>query len=305
LISTRRLKVLSLALLMSGGTVVLTQQWLQGAVRQAQVEARAKATPTTPVAANRVLVAARPLSAGTILKADQLRWQAWPADAATGAYLTDANTRLDQVAGSVARTGLDAGEPLTAARVVQPGDRGFMAAVLQPGYRAVTVNVSASSGVAGFVLPGDRVDVILSRPLDAGSGAGAKRFVGETVLTDVRVLGMDQRSTGAKDEKKDVIVPQTATLEVTPKGAEVIAVTRQLGELSLSLRSLADTDVAVPQDRHVTRTYDHEATQTAGLRVAASRPATPERRAPAMQVMVIRGSESTGVGAASAQGGTP
>jgi pilus assembly protein CpaB len=288
LLSARRLKFLSLALLMSGATVVLTQQWLAGAVRKAQADARASA-PSAVAPARHVLVAKGPIPAGTILKPEQLRWQSWPADTPTGAYLTEASTRIDQLNGAVVRTALAAGEPLSASRVAYPGDRSFLAAVLRPGYRAVTVNVSPASGVAGFVLPGDHVDLILSRTLD--QAAGQKHFVSETVLTDVRVVGMDQRASDVNDPKKDVIVPQTATLEVTPKGAEVIAVVSELGRLSLSLRSLAAPETPAVEARVVTRTSDHEAIQAP---VAAARAAAPRQTAPAAPrpdtVEVVRGS---------------
>jgi pilus assembly protein CpaB len=276
LLSARRLKFLSLALLMSGATVVLTQQWLAGAVRKAQADAQARAPAVATAPTHHVLVASAPIPAGTILKPEQLRWQAWPADTPTGAYLTEANTRMDQLNGAVVRTALEAGEPLSANRVAYPGDRSFLAAVLRPGYRAVTVNVSAASGVAGFVLPGDHVDLILSRTLD--QNGGAKRFVSETVLTDVRVVGMDQRASDVNDPKKDVIVPQTATLEVTPKGAEVIAVVGELGKLSLSLRSLATPESAPAETRVVTRTSDRDAVQAP---VVAARAPTPRPSAPA------------------------
>jgi pilus assembly protein CpaB len=294
LLTARRVKLLSLALLMSGGAVVLTQQWLQGAVRQATAEARAgSGGAAAPVAARRVLVAATALPAGTVLKADHLRWQAWPSEAA-GGYLTDADVRLDQMTGAVVRSGLEAGEPLTRGRVAQPGERGVMAAVLRPGYRAVTVSVTASSAVAGFAVPGDHVDLILSRQ------AGEGRFVSETVLTDVRVLATDQRA--AAEAGKDVVVPQTATLEVTPKGAEVVAVVTELGRLSLALRSLAPADGPLPQDRVVTRTFDMEAVQAGAVRPAAPRPVrapAPSKAAEPATVQVYRGSQAANAGDAS------
>lgn len=287
--ATRRIKLLSLALLMSGGTVTMTQQWLQGEVRQARAEARAQAPAAAqPVVAARVLVASAAIPAGAILKAGDLRWQAWPGDPAASGYLTSANTKIEQLTGAVVRTALAPGEPLSAGRVAQPGEHGVLAAALQPGYRAVSVNVSASSSVAGLVLPGDRVDVILSRSLGDGVG-GPPRFESETVLTNVRVVGMDQRTT---NEKKDAPVPQTATLEVTPKGAEILAVANDLGKLSLSLRSLGDADVA--DVRHVTRTSDRDATQG----IASAPAAVPARRratasAPRVaSVEVVRGAAS-------------
>ena len=286
MLSTRRLQFLGGAIVLSGATVFLTQQWLQGAVTRATVSARAEAAAPARL---RVLVAAQPLSAGTILKPEHLREQPWPADVPVADYLMAPASSPAQMAGAVVRTDMAAGEPLSATRVVQPGERSFLAAVLKPGYRAVTINVSPSTGVAGFVFPDDHVDLILSRSLD---GTGAKRFVSETVLSDVRVVAVDQRSSS---EKKDVLVPQTATLEVTPRQAEVVTLVTELGKLSLSLRSLATPEDAAPA--RVTRTWDYEATQISSQRPAAA-PAAPRpsaRPAPApAAVMVVRG---TSVGA--------
>jgi pilus assembly protein CpaB len=285
--------LLGLALLLSAATVLVTQHWLQGQLRQAQLSAHAK---TAAPAMSRVLVAAQPLPAGTILKSSQLRWQAWPAESSTAGYYTGAATTPEQMAGAVVRTEIAAGEPLSAARVVQPGDRSFMAAVLKPGYRAVTVSVSVSTGVAGFVFPGDRVDLILSRGLDGGGG-GPRRFVSETVLSDVRVVGIDQR---VANEKKDVVIPQSATLEVTPKQAEILTLVSELGKLSLSLRSLATpADGPSPQGAG-SHTWDSEATQISPPRPAASAAHAPRapRPAAAASVVVIRGGQASGAGAA-------
>lgn len=303
MLSARRLKFLSLALLLSGGTVVVTQNWLHSAVEKATLEARAKA-PAAPAAARRVLVADAAVPAGAILKAEHLRWQAWPAEASTAGYLTDSQTQIDKVAGAVARANLAPGEPILSERIAYPGDRSFLAAVLRPGYRAVTVNVSAASGVAGFVMPGDHVDLVLSRTIEGG--AGAKRVFAETVLSDVRVVGIDQKS---YDGKKDVVVPQTATLEVTPKGAEVIAVVSEMGKLSLALRSLAAGDGPAVEPRLVTRTSDSEAVGGPATRAAApARPPPAGSRAAAVdpnavRVQIVRGSEVVSVGVPIERGG--
>jgi pilus assembly protein CpaB len=282
---------LGMAVLLSGGTVFVTQQWLQGELSRARtVAASQSAQPVGP----RVMVAAQPLPAGAILKAEHLRWQAWPAGASTAGYLTEASATPDQMVGAVVRNGLDAGEPLTVNRVAKPGDRSFLAAVLKPGHRAVTVNVSASTGVAGFVFPGDHVDLILSRSV-GGSGGGQQRMVSETVLSDLRVVAIDQR---AANEKNEIVIPQTATLEVTPKQAEVVALVTEMGKLSLSLRSLATPEDA-PSVTRITRTWDQEATGGAMPRTAASAPVSrPAARPAPATVQVVRGSEVTSVGAA-------
>jgi pilus assembly protein CpaB len=294
-LTTRRLAFLGVAVLLSGGTVFLTQQWLQGELSRATTAA-AGARAAQPVGP-RVLVASQPLPAGTVLKSEHLRWQAWPAGASTAGYVTDASTTPDQMAGAVVRNALDAGEPLTANRVARPGDRSFLAAVLKPGHRAVTVNVSASTGVAGFVFPGDHVDLILSRAV-GGSAGGQQRMVSETVLSDLRVVAIDQR---AANEKNEIVIPTTVTLEVTPKHAEVVALITEMGKLSLSLRSLA-TPADATAVAGVTRTWDHEATSGGMPRAAAgpsSRPGAAARPAAApATVQVVRGVELTSAGAA-------
>lgn len=302
MLTANRLKLLGLALLLSGGTVVVTQQWLQGAVEKAAQEARTHAPAIAPAAGKRVLVANAALPAGAIIRAEDLRWQAWPAEAPLDGYLTESNTQMAKVAGAVVRTGLSPGEPLSPDRIAFVGDRSFLAAVLRPGYRAVTVSVSAATGVAGFVLPGDHVDLVLSRTLE--TGGAAKRVVAETVLRDVRVVGVDQKS---YDGKKDVVVPQTATLEVTPKGAEVIAVVSEMGKLSLSLRSLAADEAPLTEPRLVTRTSDAEAVGAPAQRAAprpqrapVARPAEPDLGA---RVQVVRGSQVLTVGVPSERGG--
>jgi pilus assembly protein CpaB len=307
------LKVVSLALLLSGGSVVLTQQWLHQAVRRASLDAAAKAGPATATPAVQVLVAAVALPPGTIVKPGQLRWQPWPAGIATGDFLTQANTRIEDLNGAVARGAIAAGEPLSTGRLVQPGDRGFLAAVLKPGFRAVTVNVTAASGVAGFVVPGDHVDVILN--MSQNSPDGDHRVGSVTILQDVRVLAMDQRAAesatpaaasnaaGNKDgAKTTVAVPQTATLEVTPKAAEIIGAAMQVAPLTLSLRSLAEPGTPAPLERTVTHTSIGEAL---GVAQSAPAPRAPASRAAARpagpSIQLFRGSQAVTVatGAAS------
>ena len=192
-------------------------------------------------AANRVLVAEDTLATGTFVRAVDLRWQPWPAEGLAKGYVREGERLIADFVGAVVRHRITAGQPVTASRVVFPGERGFMAAVLAPGMRAVSVPVNATSGVAGFVFPGDWVDVVLTmklRPKDA-NGKGVTRYFSETLLSALRVLAIDQRT-----EQKDgeASVAKTATLEVTPKQAEQIALALEMGALSLSLHSLAQTD---------------------------------------------------------------
>lgn len=231
MLKNRRFRFTAAAVLLSSMTVVVTQQWLQRETARVGMSALQQDAP----ASLKVLVAARSVPAGTILGRDHFVWQDWPAGGSVEAYFTQRASNPQELVGSVVRHGLAQGEPLTRGGVVQPGDRSFLAAVLRPGFRAVSLAVSASTAVAGFVQPGDRVDVILSR---VSQGGPARSVMTDTIISGVRVVGVDQRvSTGATE----VVVPQTATLEVTPAQAEAIAGAAELGKLSLSLRSVASS----------------------------------------------------------------
>lgn len=227
---------------------------------------RGSATPTSNAAAApvptgpQVLVATRPLPVGTIITPDALRYQAWPQDLVGGKnYFLKESTADGSLVGTVVRYAITAGEPLTQGALVRPGDRGFLAAALGPGMRAITVSVSAESGVAGFVFPGDRVDLALTQTLDAKDD-GPPLFVTDTIVRNLRVLATDQRTTSKNaDGKDEVLAFASVTLEVTPRIAEKITVAQAMGKLSLALRPLADDsaeleraiaagEVSVPED---------------------------------------------------------
>lgn len=188
-----------------------------------------------------VLVATKALPVGTILDAESFRFQPWPKDLIEQAYYLKGQSDPAKLAGSVVRTAISAGQPLTQGGLVKPGDRGFLAAALGAGMRAVTVPVSAQSSVAGFVFPGDRIDLVLTQSV-SGGGDGDPLKVSETILRNLRVLATDQRmdAMGA-DGKPEVRTYSNVTIEVTPKIAEKIAVAQTIGSLSMSLRSMADT----------------------------------------------------------------
>lgn len=207
-----------------------------------------------------VLVATKALPVGTILGPDAMKFIPWPKDLIEGAYFKREGTDLASLQGTVVRFAIPAGQPLTQGALVKPGDRGFLAAALGPGMRAVTVPVSAQSAVAGFVFPGDRVDLILTQSV-AGGGDGPPLKASETVLRNLRVLATDQKTDKQQDESGNTVVTtySTVTVEATPRIAEKIAVAQTVGSLSLSLRSIADNagdleeaiaagDVSVPAD---------------------------------------------------------
>lgn len=191
----------------------------------------------------KILVATRALPAGTILEESSYKYQPWPKDLLQGAYYVQDEGKTDTVAlrGAVVRNTIAAGQPITVGSVVQPGDRGFLAAALGPGMRAITVAVRAETSVAGFVFPGDRVDLMLTQTV-SGDNGGLPLKTTETIMRNLRVLATDQR-TSSEDEKgqKEVKQFQTVTLEVTPRIGEKIAVAQTIGTLSLSLRPLAES----------------------------------------------------------------
>ena len=171
--------------------------------------------------------------AGSFVKPEHVRWQAWPEEAVGDSYLLEGTAKPEDIVGAVVRRGIAAGEPVTNGRIVRPGDRGFLAAVLQPGMRAISVSVNPTTGIAGLVFPGDRVDLLLTQTIPSGN---TPRMASETVLENVRVLAIDQV---LNDQSGEPTLGKNTTIEVTPKQAEVVAVASDLGKLSLSLRSLA------------------------------------------------------------------
>jgi pilus assembly protein CpaB len=224
------------ALVIAVVTAIMAKNMFAGAGAE-----QANAAPVVP-AGPKVLVARKALPVGTIVDAESLAFQAWPKELVQNAYYTEGAPESDitKLVGTVVRNAITAGQPLTKGTLVGPNDRGFLAAALGPGMRAVTVPVSNTTGVAGFIFPGDRVDMMLTQDV-AGGGEGPPLKVSETVIRNLRVLATDQR-TDSKDEEGKTVVKtfNTVTLEATPRIAEKIAVAQSLGSLSLSLRSIAD-----------------------------------------------------------------
>ena len=243
------------ALSLAGLTALFARHWLDS---QRTLVAAAPAKPAAP--AVEVLVARDALPAGTFVKPEQLRWVAWPEQGVTQSYVVKGKGDMNVFVGGVVRQFIAPGEPVTSARIVTPGDRGFLAAVLHPSMRAVSVSITAETGISGLVFPGDRVDLILAQSFRSPNGEAAQpRRASETVLSDIRVLAIDQNTKDGNE--KPIPVAKTVTFEVTPKQAETVAVAAELGKLSLSLRSLA-----TPEDPPVKResaTWDNEISQVA------------------------------------------
>lgn len=234
----RTLILVIVALVLAGGTTMMARVWLasQRAVKQ---EAAPIAVPTP---SKSVLIARSTIQRGQILRPDDLAWEPWPEGGIDKNYILLGSRTPETYAGWVARQPIAAGEPLIESKIVAPGNRGFLAAVLHPGMRAISVPVTVTSGIAGFVFPGDQVDLIVTysvqdqpRPDQTNPGPLMEHKVAETVLRNVRVIAIDQKLDGKPGE---ATVAKTATLEVTPKESEVIALASEMGKLSLSLRSL-------------------------------------------------------------------
>ena len=229
----KKIALLVGALIIAAVTAIMAKNMFSGAsAPQAVAKQQVPAGPE-------VLVATRPLPVGTIITAEAFRYQPWPQGLVQETYFTrgSENSDAQNLVGTVVRTEISAGQPVTRGALIRPGERGFLAAALGPGMRAVTVAVSETTGVAGFVFPGDRVDIVLTQQVD---GDPPLR-VSETIIRNIRVLAVDQRMS-TRDENGNQVVrnTNTVTFEATPRLAERIAVAQGLGALSLSLRSIAD-----------------------------------------------------------------
>ena len=289
--NSKRIVFLLLAVVVAGATAFLARAWLQSerAAMLAQLGTGPKAAqPVKP--AIQVLVARNTLRAGQLIKPEDLRWQAWPQGQLPPSYIVEGKRQISDFVGAVARTQVQVGQPIIEAEIVMPGTRGFLAAVLKPGMRAVSVPATATSAVSGFIYAGDRVDVLLTHSLSAVNGGGTHNAT-ETILRNARVIAVDQKVDFAPGDKPDVA--KTATLELTSKQTEIITLAVKMGELSLVLRSLQDVD---EEDRETGSgedataelgfSYTHD-TQVSRLIKDPTPEAKPEEVKPA--VFVLRG----------------
>jgi pilus assembly protein CpaB len=200
--------------------------------------------PTVQLQTVDVLVAKNDIGLGQSVTANDVQWQTWPAATANNSFIRRAERpeAIKDVVGSIARAPFIAGEPVREPKLVKPNGSGFMAAMLPTGMRAVSTEISPETGAGGFILPNDRVDVILSRREKNPDKGGPDLINAEIILSNIRVLAIDQ----APKEKdgQNSVVGKTATLELKPDQAELLARARQSGTLSLALRSIADVNAA-------------------------------------------------------------
>jgi pilus assembly protein CpaB len=238
--STQRLIVLGFAFVAAIVAAFIVRGLMGGGTPAVQ----AKAAPAIPM--SEVLVADTNLTPGQALAADQVRWEKWPAASVDPSFITHqaAGSQEQAVKDTVVRAMILPGQPITKTSIVHGDASGFMAATLSDGMRAMSIIISADSGAGGFILPNDRVDVILTRKLENGSGRGLS--FAKTVLSNLRVLAVDQTYRQEKDTR--TVVGKTATVEVTPEQAVVLAAAALSGQLSLALRPLGDINVANVDD---------------------------------------------------------
>ena len=246
-----------LALVMAGGTVYVVSNFLQAERNKTKV---VKAKPKRAKKLTYVLVAQNTMQPGTYIRPANVRWQVWPTGRVSPAYITrvgrptvQQRRRVKELEGAVVRLQIPSGQPITDQMFVLPGERGFLAAVLKPGMRAVSIKINPASGVSGLAQPGDRVDLIWVYSMRTpGAGRRSTTKVAETLLVRVRLLAIDQnlgqpqrgKATKTKTKpagrlRKKKIKISTATVELTPKQAEMIAVALTKGAITLSLNSLA------------------------------------------------------------------
>jgi pilus assembly protein CpaB len=233
---TARLVVLVVAVAAGGVAALL-------AGRPGEEPPPAPIAPSTQMDTVEVLVAKSDIALGQAVSGHDMQWQLWPIAAASPVFVrkSDKPDALEQLAGAIARAPFVSGEPIRESKLIKANGSGYMAAVLDKGMRAISTEISPETGAGGFILPNDHVDVILSRrDRESEKTSGTESHTSETILVNIRVLAIDQ-TLGEKDGQK-VVIGKTATLELTPRQAESLALSRQLGTLSLALRSLADAN---------------------------------------------------------------
>jgi len=235
-----RLIVLVIALAAGGVAAMLASGLRQPQAPQAP-------PPAPPLATVEVLIAKNDLNIGQTVSEKDVAWQTWPA-ASAGNFIkkTDRPDAIKEFVGAIVRSPVVTGEPIRDSKVVTGKNGGYMAVILPQGMRAISMDVAPDTDAGGFILPNDHVDVVLTRRDKAAEKvSGIEKYVSETILRNVRVLAVDQ-TIEEKDGQK-VVVGKTATLALDPQQAETLALSRQLGSLSLILRSILDSQSSAPE----------------------------------------------------------
>ena len=199
------------------------------------------AEPVAEMPTTEVLVAKGDIGLGQAVRPEDLQWQSWPTASASSNLISRANRSeaIREISGSIARAPFIAGEPIREQKLVKANGSGFMAAILPTGFRGLSTEITPETGAGGFILPNDRVDVILSRRDPNPRKGGPDIISSEIILTNIRVLAIDQAP--KEKEGMNALVGKTATLELKPEQAETLTRARQAG--TLALRSITDGNV--------------------------------------------------------------
>lgn len=243
-----RIGILAVALLAAIAVAFLVRGLVSSEPEEQVAETKVIEAPTSEV-----LVAGKSIELGHRIGGSDIRWQKWPEEAVTASYVTrkDEPDALTSFRGAIARTPLSEGEPVTKAKLVSLGNAGFMSALISPGMRAVSLPISPETSAGGFILPNDRVDVLLTSERRSEASRGVT-YSAETLLENIRVLAIDQ--TFRESDGAQVVVGKTATLEMRPEEAEAFLLGQARGEISLALRSMADASeelVGAPRAKSV------------------------------------------------------
>jgi len=262
-----RILVLVLAVAAAAAAAYAVNAYLSS---QSQAPVAAGPVEQKPVV--RVLTAGKDLPLGHIIDRGDLRWQAWPEEALSGRFLNERDhpDAMNKIAGRRVKAKIVEGEPIIESKLVPAGEGGVLAALVTPGSRAVAARISPEKGAGGFILPGDRVDILLTRNLE--DEVGRNYTDTRTILQNIRVLAIDQDT--AEKEGAQTLLGKTITLELAPEQAEVLAQAESAGQLTFALRALGDS-TAVAFNRN-----DPDADQSAdrkGRTVTVYRAGTPSR----------------------------
>jgi pilus assembly protein CpaB len=215
---------------------------------------RSVAASGSPEAREAILVAAHPIATGLLLRTEDMRWKEVAASDVSPAYLARGQAIETDYVGAVCRRDFAEGEPLVAAALVKRQDRGFLAAVLTPGMRAVTITVSAPQSAAGLLLPGDHIDIILTQRFSDATTGPAHQVAGETVLSNIRIIAVDQKLSATQNAPSDQLArvkastPGTITLEVSSQDAQKLLVAAELGNVGVAVRPLEGAGASQASD---------------------------------------------------------
>jgi len=297
------LLVLGVFALLMGATVAVVWMYRAPGVLRTASSSQDASQSSRVSSQAAVLVAGRPLATGSLLRNDDVAWHEVGAGKAPAGAITRSQSEQLDIVGAATRRSFAAGDVLTTADLVRPSERGFLAAALTPGHRAMTITVDVAQSASGLLLPGDHVDVMLVQDLDQATNDPARKSVGELVLSGARVVAVDHTLAGgaATLASNSTVQPKTVTLDVTPGEAQRLAVAGQLGKLELSLRALIQTDAALPAPAPVwavdvspaLRGLSHAQPSPAATPAANSRSTPPAaRRRLAEPVRILRGSKT-------------